>query len=191
VLGWATSALFGDPVLVLAPPFVFVALMLLVFSLGAPGRPEVLLPLLSLPPIDAFQDVVIIDVAARSDLVTWLLRAAALLIRAAAFGVLLHLAVQRARDRVPSLGEAATFVRRRFSTLAFLELLAFVWVRNQRPLPARVARGDGVASRTAAHPVLVRVGPAHDVVPARVRQAADRARRRVPGGVDGRVLTGR
>ena len=125
VLGWSTTSLFGDPVLLLAPLFMFIALMLIAFALGAPGRPEVLLPLVSLPPIDAFQDLVIIDLTSRSDPATWLLRAVALVLRTVAFGVLLHLAVQRARDAVPSLGEAVGFVRRRFSTLGFLELLSF------------------------------------------------------------------
>lgn len=125
VVGWATTSLFGDPVLLLAPVFAFIAMMLFAFSLGAPGRPEVVLPLVSLPPFDAFQDLVIIDITTRSDLATWLLRAVALLLRTAMFGVLLHLAVQRARDAAPSLSDAVAFVRRRFSTLALLQLLSY------------------------------------------------------------------
>lgn len=145
VLGWSTTALFGDPVLLLAPVFVFIALMLLAFSLGAPGRPEVLLPLLSLPPIDAFQDIVIIDLTSRADTATWLLRAGALVVRATAFGLLLHLAVQRTRDAAPSLGEAAGFVRRRFSTLGFLELVSFAGFGVTLSLGADLAstRDDG------------------------------------------------
>lgn len=125
VAGWATTALFGDPVLLLAPVFVFIAMMLFAFALGAPGRPEVLLPLVSLPPVDAFQDLVIIDLTTRSDVATWLLRATAVLLRTAMFGALLHLAVQRARDAAPSLSDAVAFLRRRFSTIAFLELLSY------------------------------------------------------------------
>jgi len=68
---------------------------------------------------------VIIDLGSRGTLVLWLLRAAAVVIRAAAFGILLRLAVQRARGDLPSLGDAVAFVRRRFSTLAFLELVSF------------------------------------------------------------------
>jgi hypothetical protein len=125
VLGWATTALAGDPIMLLIPPFMLIGYMLLAFALGAPGRAEVLLPLVSLPPIDAFQDLVIVDLGLRGSLATWLLRVAALLIRAAAFGVLARLAVQRARGALPSLGEAADFVRRRYSTLAFLELISY------------------------------------------------------------------
>lgn len=99
--------------------------MLLAFALGAPGRTEVILPLVSLPPIDAFQDVVLIDLSPRSAVETWVLRASALVIRTVAFGVLVHLAASRARDRAATLGDAVGFVRRRASTLGFLELLSF------------------------------------------------------------------
>ena len=111
--------------LLLVPPFFLIALMLLAFSLGAPGRTEVILPLVSLPPIDAFQDVLLIDYSSRGAIETWVLRVAALAIRTVAFGVLVHLAVTRARDRGASLGDAVAFVRRRASTLGFLELLSF------------------------------------------------------------------
>lgn len=125
VVRWASTALAGDPVLLLFPPFLLIALMLLAFSLGAPGRTEVILPLVSLPPIDAFQDVVLIDYGARGAIETWVLRGCALAIRVVAFGVLVHLATTRARDRAASLGHAVGFVRRRASTLSFLELLSF------------------------------------------------------------------
>jgi hypothetical protein len=125
VVGWATTSLAGDPILLLIPPFVLTGFMLLAFALGAPGRASVLLPLVSLPPIDAFQDLVIIDLGLRGTVATWLLRAAALLIRAAAVAVLMRLAVQRARGELPSLSDAVAFVKRRYPTFAFLELVTF------------------------------------------------------------------
>jgi hypothetical protein len=124
-LGWAATSLAGDPLLLLIPPFMLTGYMLLAFALGAPGRADVLLPLISLPPVDAFQDLVIIDLGSRSPIATWLLRAAAVLIRAAALGILARLAVQRARGGLPSLGDATAFVKRRYPTLAFLELVTF------------------------------------------------------------------
>lgn len=172
VLTWATSALFGDPLLLLAPPFLFVALMLLAFGLGAPGRPEVLLPLVSLPPIDAFQDVVIVDVGAHGDVATWLLRGLMLLVRTAVFGVLLHLVVQRARDRAPALGEAIAFVRRRVTTLAFLELVSFAAFGVTLSLSADLTstRDDGAIGTALLFGVLLLIGmfvaAAADEVPA-------------------------
>lgn len=160
MLGWATGALFGDPVLLLTPVFVFIGLMLLAFSLGAPGRPEVMLPLLSLSPIDAFQDVVIIDLTSRADAATWVLRAAALVVRTVTFGVLLHLAAQRARDAVPSLSEAAGFMRRRFSTIGFLELLSFAGFGVTLSLGANLTstRDDGAVGTGLLFGVWILIG---------------------------------
>jgi uncharacterized membrane protein len=134
--------------------------MLLAFGFGAPGRPEVLLPLVSLPPIDAFQDVVIVDLGARGGPATWLLRVLMLLVRTAAFGVLLHLVVQRARDRAPALGEALAFVRRRFSTLAFLELLSFAAFGVSLSLGADLTstRDDGAIGTALLFGVLLLIG---------------------------------
>jgi len=160
VCGWATTALVGDPLLLLAPLFFFVFFMLVAFGLGAPGRPEVLLPLVSLPPFDAFQDVVIIDLGTRGDLATWLLRVAMLLARTAAFGILLHLAVQRARDQLPSLGAAASFVRRRLSTIGFLELLSFAAFGVTLSLGADLnsTRDDAAIGTALLFGVLVLIG---------------------------------
>jgi len=160
VLAWATAALFGDPLLILAPPFLFIGLMLVAFGLGAPGRPEVLLPLISLPPIDAFQDVVIVDIGSRGAFATWVLRVLMLLLRTAAFGILLHLVVQRARDRAPALGEAVAFVRRRFSTLAFLELISFAAFGVTLSLSADLTstRDDGAIGTALLFGVLLMVG---------------------------------
>jgi len=160
VLAWATAALFGDPLLILAPPFLFIGLMLVAFGLGAPGRPEVLLPLISLPPIDAFQDVVIVDLGSRGAIATWVLRVLMLLLRTAAFGILLHLVVQRARDRAPALGEAVAFVRRRFSTLAFLELISFAAFGVTLSLSADLTstRDDGAIGTALLFGVLLMVG---------------------------------
>ena len=146
--------------LILAPPFLFIGLMLVAFGLGAPGRPEVLLPLISLPPIDAFQDVVIVDLGSRGAIATWVLRVLMLLLRTAAFGILLHLVVQRARDRAPVLGEAVAFVRRRFSTLAFLELISFAAFGVTLSLSADLTstRDDGAIGTALLFGVLLMVG---------------------------------
>ena len=160
MLGWAATALVGDPVVVLTPPFVLVALMLGAFAIGAPGGPEVLMPLVSLPPVDAFSDVVIIDVAAYGDVGTWILRASALIVRTVAFGILLRLAVQRAVGVVPSLGEAAAFVRRRFTTLAFLELFSFAVFGVTLSLSADLAssRDDGAIGTALLFGVAILTG---------------------------------
>jgi len=134
--------------------------MLWAFSLGAPGRAEVLLPLVSLPPIDAFQDVVLIDLGSRGALATWILRVLALLIRTLVFGVMLRLAVQRARGELPSLGGAVAFVRRRFSTLAFLELVSFGAIAVPLSLGADLSstRDDGAIGTALLCGVLVLMG---------------------------------
>ena len=130
------------------------------FALGAPGRAEVLLPLVSVPPIDAFQDVLLIDLSSRGAIVTWALRVAALLIRAAVFGVLVRLAVQRARGELPSLGDAVAFVRRRFSTLAFLELVSFGAFAVPLSLSADLTstRDDGAIGTALLFGVLLLIG---------------------------------
>ena len=121
------------------------------FALGAPGRAEVLLPLVSVPPIDAFQDVLLIDLSSRGAIVTWALRVAALLIRAA---------VQRARGELPSLGDAVAFVRRRFSTLAFLELVSFGAFAVPLSLSADLTstRDDGAIGTALLFGVLLLIG---------------------------------
>ena len=160
VAGWAGGALFGDPVLILTPLFFFIVHMLVAFSLGAPGRPEVLLPLVSLPPVDAFQDIIVLDLGSRGDVATWVLRVVLLLVRTATFGILLHLAVQRARDELPSLGTAAAFVRRRAGTLAFLELLSFAAFGVTLSLSADLTstRDDGAIGTALLFGVLLLIG---------------------------------
>ena len=160
VAGWATVALAGDPILLLIPPFIFSGLMLATFGIGAPGRAEVLLPLVSLPPVDAFQDVVLIDLSSRAAFVTWALRVAALLIRTIAFGILLSLAVQRARGGLPTLGEAIAFVRGRFRTIAFLELVSFAIFAVPLSLSADLTstRDDGAIGTALLFGVLLLIG---------------------------------
>ena len=158
--------------MLLVPPFLLIALMLFAFALGAPGRTEVILPLISLPPIDAFQDVVLIDLGTRGALATWLLRVLALAIRVAVFGILVRLAVQRARGAAASLGDAVTFVQRRLSTLAFLELLSFGAFGVSLSLSADLTatRDDGAIGTALLFGVLILIGAfiaaAADEVPA-------------------------
>ena len=146
--------------LLLVPPFILIALMLFAFALGAPGRTEVILPLVSLPPIDAFQDVVLIDLGSRGALATWALRVLALAIRVAVFGLLVRLAVQRARGAAASLGDAANFVRRRLSTLAFLELLSFGAFGVSLSLGADLTstRDDGAIGTALLFGVMILIG---------------------------------
>lgn len=160
VLTWASTTLAGDPVLLLVPPFLLIALMLLAFALGAPGRTEVILPLISLPPIDAFQDVVLIDLSPRGAVETWVLRATALAIRIVGFGLLVHLAASRARDRAAALGDAIAFVRRRASTLGFLELLSFGAFGVSLSLGADLTstRDDGAIGTALLFGVMILIG---------------------------------
>jgi hypothetical protein len=80
--------------------------------------------------------------------------------------------VQRARDRAPVLGEAVAFVRRRFSTLAFLELLSFAAFGVTLSLSADLTstRDDGAIGTALLFGVLLMVGmfvaAAVDEVPA-------------------------
>ncbi len=191
VAAWSATALAGDPVLLLIPPFILIALMLFAFALGAPGRTEVILPLVSLPPIDAFQDVVLIDLGARGALATWALRVVALAIRIAVFGILVRLAVTRAREKPASLGDAVAFVRRRLSTLAFLELLSFAAFGVTLSLGADLTstRDDGAIGTALLFGVLILIGAfvaaAADEAPAgaALRAGLRRLRRRPLGHI--------
>lgn len=191
IVPWSLSAIAGDPVLLLVPPFILIALMLFAFALGAPGRTEVILPLVSLPPIDAFQDVLLIDLGDRGALATWMLRALALAIRIVVFGILVRLAVQRARDRAASLGDAVAFVRRRLSTLAFLELLSFAAFGVSLSLGADLTstRDDGAIGTALLFGVMILIGAfvaaAVDEAPAghALRAGLRRLRRRPLGHV--------
>jgi hypothetical protein len=87
VLSWSASALFGDPLMILAPLFGVVVLMMWTFALEAPARADVLVPLVSLPPIDAFLDVGIVELTDRAAVGIWILRTVALALRVFLFGV--------------------------------------------------------------------------------------------------------
>lgn len=160
-LSWAGAALAGDPILILTPLFVLVALMLGAFALGAPASADALLSLVALPPVDAFLDVGIIELADHGALGTWLLRALALVVRTVAFGILVRLAVQRGRDVAPSLSDAIGFVRRRFTTLAFLELVSYAVFGVTLTLNADLAatRDDGAIGTALLFGVFVLIGP--------------------------------
>lgn len=125
LLPWTLRATCGDPILLLVPLVEVVALTLLVLAVGAPGEPEILLPLVSLPPVDAFQDVGMVDLVAGSEVWTWVLRGLFLVVRVYAFGALAALAIERARGGAPAVRTALARVRERRSTLLFLELVSF------------------------------------------------------------------
>lgn len=125
VLPWGIAVTVGDPLLLLVPFAAATLGILAVLGAGAPARVETLVPLWSLPPFDAYQDAGSAQLVATSPAGIWAFRAAALFFRAAVFGTLAHLALQRARDVRPDLGEAARWVRRRAGSLLVLELVSF------------------------------------------------------------------
>lgn len=161
MLGWSTTALAGDPLLILAPLFATVMLMLWAFALGAPARPDVLMPLVAMPPVDAFLDVGIIELTDRSAVGIWILRVAALVIRTIVFGVLVILAFQRARGELPSLSNALRTLRARARTFSFLELVSFAVFGVSLILGADLAsvRDDGAIGTALLFGVLVLAGP--------------------------------
>jgi len=152
--------LVGDPILVLAPLFFLIALMLLAFALEAPAGPEILVPLVSLPPVDAFTDVGIIGLHDRGTAVTWILRAVALIVRTGVFGIIATLAVQRARGVLPSLGGAARTVWERVRSFGFMELASFAVFGVTLSLGADLAspRDDGAIGTALLFGVAVLAG---------------------------------
>lgn len=134
---WSVIAAFGDPVLLLAPVAATVFGIIAVLGIGAggscvaggapvPGCPaHVVVPLWSLPPFDAFQDAGAVDLATSKTPLVWALRAAALVGRAAFFGTMAHVALQRAYDRAPETKPAAAAVRSRWRSFVVLELVSF------------------------------------------------------------------
>lgn len=116
--------MLGDPASILLPFLVLVVLVLAVLGLGAPGKPEVLVPLVGAPPADAFIDNGTIEMLARAPATRWALRAGFAAARAMAFGLIVAVALRRARAAIPDLREAAALVRSRFRTLAALAVLS-------------------------------------------------------------------
>ncbi|MGH2783669.1 MAG: hypothetical protein ACRDJ1_00220 [Actinomycetota bacterium] len=160
VLSWSASALFGDPLTILAPLFSVVILMMWAFALGAPARADVMVPLVSLPPLDAFLDVGIIELADRAAAEIWILRTVALALRTAVFGVLVVLALQRARGEVPSLGAATRTLWSRIRTFGFVELVSFAIFGVSLTIGADLAsvRDDGAIGTALLFGVLILVG---------------------------------
>lgn len=161
VLSWATTALAGDPLLILAPLFGLIVMMLWAFALGAPARADVLMPLLSLPPVDSFLDVGVIEISDRAAVEIWALRTVALTLRTLVFGILVILAIQRACGRLPSLTDALRTLRERWRTFAFLELVSFAVFGVSLTLSADLAsvRDDGAIGTALLFGVLILTGP--------------------------------
>lgn len=124
----------GDPVSILLPFSILVALVLVVLGLGVPGKPEVLVPLVSAPPIDAFIDGGSIELLGRSAAAQWALRGVLALVRAAAFGFIAAVAIERARGAQPRLDKAWARIVRRLRTLVALAGIssAFAWLLLER-----------------------------------------------------------
>lgn len=146
--------------MILAPLFGVVVMMMWVFALGAPARADVMLPLFALPPLDAFLDVGVIELADRGALEIWVLRTVALALRMLVFGVLAVLATERARGELPSLGGATRTLWRRVRTFAFLELVSFAIFGVSLTLGADLAsvRDDGAIGTALLFGVMILVG---------------------------------
>ncbi|MBI4728454.1 MAG: hypothetical protein HY775_03000 [Acidobacteria bacterium] len=125
VVPWGILSVAGDPSLLLVPFIELAGLLLAVLALGSSGQPEVVVPLVSIPPVDAYQDVGAIDLFVSGSVRTWILRLSFLAVRTLAFGALACLAVQRARGAVPDLRAAVATVRARIRALGAIELVSF------------------------------------------------------------------
>lgn len=125
LLPWSLVAVLGDPIMILAPFILTAAMILAVLGLGSTGQAQLIVPVVSPPPLDAYQDVGAIQLFAHGTLATWLLRAAFLVLRAGAIAALAGLAIRRARGLVPDLRQALADGVARARTLAGLELVAF------------------------------------------------------------------
>ncbi|MCA1833103.1 MAG: hypothetical protein LC750_10340 [Actinobacteria bacterium] len=135
IIPWGIVATVGDPLLLLAPLATATFGVLALLGAGVTNAPlcsatqgcagSVLVPVWSLPPFDAYQDAGAVQLAATLTWTIWIARLVAIVVRAAVFGTIAHLAVQRARDATPDLAAAARAVRDRFPTLVLLELTSF------------------------------------------------------------------
>lgn len=159
VAGWSGLAVAGDPVLLLVPALMLVALLIAVLGLGAPARAEVVVPLVVAPPADSYQDVGILALAGVDGAARWVGRAGFALARTAAFAVLVALALARARGEAPSLAAARRAVGRRPGSLLGLGAASFGYallVSQQQSLDP--ARDAGVAATALAAGTLILPG---------------------------------
>jgi hypothetical protein len=128
-------ATVGDPVLLLVPLATAVFGILALLGAGAPTSAAcaatrgcattVLVPVVSLPPFDAYQDAGVVQLTASATVWIWVARLLAVCVRAAVFGTIAHLALQRAHGRAPSLRVATGAVGARYRSLLVLELASF------------------------------------------------------------------
>ena len=125
VIPWGVAATLGDPLLVVLPVLAATLWILAALGIGAPSAPEVLVPVWSLPPFDAFQDAGTVQLVAHAPWVIWLGRAAFLVARTVVFGTVAALVLQRVRDHAPDLRVAVRTMAARFRTLLVLELAAW------------------------------------------------------------------
>lgn len=132
---WGIVATIGDPVLILVPLAAATFGILGLLGGGVTTAPAcasaqgcattILVPLWSLPPLDAYQDAGVVQMVASQTAVIWALRILALVLRTIVFGAAVYLAVQRARDRVPDVRGALRALRERFASLLVIELVSF------------------------------------------------------------------
>lgn len=111
--------------MLLLPVFIFVAAVIVVVGIGAPGRAEVIVPLIVPPPADAFQDLGIIRIAGTTGLASWLVRIVAALGRIGVVALFAALAAQRSAGAAASIPEARAALRGRGRTLILLGATSF------------------------------------------------------------------
>lgn len=139
-------AVFGDPAMLLVPALGLAAVTIMVVGLGAPGRPELIVPALAAPPADAFTDAAVLGLVERTPAVGWAARVAAIALRALVFGSVAAVAAARAAGEMPSLAGALRRVARCAPALAFIAALAaaYAWLASGGG-PVDPGRDAGVA----------------------------------------------
>jgi len=130
-------------VLLLAPVMLVVAWLLAAFAIGAPAHAEVIVPIVTPPPADAYQDIGIVALSSLSEASVWVARGLFAVARTIAFATIAALVVARAHGEVVTLAAARRALRARAATFAALGGLSFGYgllVSQQASLdPARDA----------------------------------------------------
>lgn len=124
-MSWATVAVAGDPLLLLIPAAAVVVWLLVALGLGAPARAEVIVPLLTAPPADSYQDIGIAGLAGLTGAASWIARAVFAAGRTLLFASIAVMAVRRAHGDPAGMDSVAAGLRARAGTFAFLGACSF------------------------------------------------------------------
>lgn len=141
ILPWGLVATLGEPLLLALPLAATLAATIAILGAGVPATPETVVPVFALPPFGAYQDAGAVGLATSVVPLTWLGRGAFLICRAAVFGAVAHVALQRARDAEPRLASALSAVRTRMPALLVLELIS----ASVFAIPLVLGQGDVLA----------------------------------------------